>query len=140
MTPERVVRRLASRVVAGPDGCVISTYSTGSHGYSQIGWQVDGAKFMRLGHRVAYEAVYGPIPDGMTVDHICRNRRCINWLHLRLLSNRVNATLNGNALKTHCKHGHEYTKENTDLRRHGNGRLHRYCRACRAASNAARHR
>lgn len=140
MTPQRVVERLTSKVVAGPNECVISTYSTGSHGYSQIGWQEGGKRQVRLAHRVAYEAVYGPIPEGLTVDHTCRNRRCINWLHLRLLSNRVNGTLNGNAIKTHCKRGHEFTQANTILLRHRSGRLHRRCKACRDERNAARFR
>ena len=140
MTPQRVVERLTSKVVAGPNECVVSTYSTGSHGYSQIGWSEGGVTHMRLGHRVAYEAARGPIPDGMTVDHTCRNRRCVNPLHLRLLSNKVNGTLNGNALKTHCPQGHPYDEANTDLRRHRSGRLHRSCRACAKATRDARPR
>lgn len=138
MTPQRVIERVHSNVVAGPGECVVSTYSTGSHGYAQIGWHDEGRTIMRLAHRVAYEAAHGPIPDGMTVDHICRNRRCVNPRHLRLLSNRVNATLNGNALKTECPQGHPYDEANTSLRRHRSGRLHRFCRACQAQSNAGR--
>jgi hypothetical protein len=138
--PERVVRRIERRQVAGPNGCVISTYSVGSHGYAQVGWNVDGSTRMHLVHRLVYQLVCGPIPDGMTIDHICRNRRCVNWLHLRLLSNKVNGTLNGNALKTHCPQGHPYDEANTNLRRHRSGRLHRFCRACAQATRDARPR
>ena len=125
--PDRVVPRIERRQVMGPDGCVVSTYSVGSHGYAQVGWTENGRTVMHLVHRLVYQVVYGPVPDGMTVDHICRNRRCVNWMHLRLLSNRVNATLNGNALKTHCKRGHEFTPENTRYNTAG----YRECVTCR---------
>jgi hypothetical protein len=70
---------------------------------------------MRLGHRVAWEAEHGPIPEGLTIDHLCRNRRCVNVAHLRLLSNVENARMNGNWAKTHCVRGHEFTEDNTHL-------------------------
>jgi len=142
IAPERVVERAHAKVAAPaqPGACVLSTYSVGSHGYPQIGWGEDGHTRMVLVHRVVWQAAYGPIPDGMTVDHICRERRCVNVDHLRLLSNRVNGTLNGNALKSHCPKGHPYDEANTDLRRHHSGRLHRFCRACTKAANDARPR
>jgi hypothetical protein len=106
------------------DGCWLWTQSTGSHGYGQT-W--DGVT-VRLTHRVAWTLTNGPIPDGMTVDHRCRNRRCVNPAHLRLLPNVLNAHDNGNHRKSHCPLGHPYDPENTYV----NPRGHRYCRACRA--------
>lgn len=94
-TPPRVIARLLSKTEEAGD-CVLSLYSTASHGYSQVGWVENGKTIMRLGHRVAWEAEHGPIPDGMTIDHTCRTRRCIKITHLRLLPNVVNATDNGN--------------------------------------------
>jgi len=86
----------------------------------------------RRGHRVAYEIVKGPIPDGLTIDHLCRNRRCINPEHLEAVTNRENV-LRGeglsaqNARKTHCPQSHQYTYANTAIDRRGK----RYCRTCR---------
>lgn len=87
-------------------------------------------------HRVAYESIVGPIPDGLQLDHLCRNRACLNPAHLEPVTSRVN-TLRGmtvtaaNAAKTHCINGHEFTPANTYVNpRRGN----RSCRACSAAS------
>lgn len=74
-------------------GCHVSTYSVAGHGYAQIGWHTKGDK--RRGttaHRAAWVAATGKqIPDGMVVDHLCKNRRCVNVEHLRVLSNFDNA-------------------------------------------------
>lgn len=94
--PQRVTDRALSNVAPGDGGCVLSLYSTGSHGYAQIGWHDEtGRRTMTLVHRIAYMALVGPIPDGMTIDHICRTRKCLNPEHLRLLSNQENASDNG---------------------------------------------
>jgi hypothetical protein len=97
-TPAAVIERLMNRIEVTESGCWISLYSTGSHGYSQIGWtcrqpEVCGTRLhMRLGHRLSWEHRNGSIPDLMTIDHVCRTRRCINPEHLRLLSNLANAS------------------------------------------------
>ena len=62
-------------------------------------------------HRLVYEALVGPIPEGKFLDHLCRNRLCVNPGHLEIVTNRENV-LRGvgptavNAQKTHCKRGH----------------------------------
>lgn len=85
--PPRVAERAASRFVIDGE-CHVSTYSTGSHGYAQIGWVPDSAtrSTMTTAHRAAWVYANGPIPEGMTVDHTCRNRRCVRVDHLRLLT------------------------------------------------------
>ena len=84
-------------------------------------------------HRWAYERFRGPIPAGLTIDHLCRNRRCANPDHLEPVTNRENV-LRGegitaqHARKTHCPQGHEYTPENIySWPGRPNGRL---CREC----------
>lgn len=82
-------------------------------------------------HRWAWSYFYGEIPQGLQLDHLCRNTRCVNPWHLEPVTPRVN-TLRGaapsarNTLKTHCPRGHEYTPENTSTKA-GNRRA---CRAC----------
>lgn len=89
--PERVAERAYSCYTVSSDGCLISTYSVASHGYSQIGWCANGKRTMTTAHRAAWVHANGQIPAGMTVDHICKTRRCVHVDHLRLLTNFENA-------------------------------------------------
>ena len=86
-------------------------------------------------HRAAYEALVGPIPAGLEIDHLCRNTRCLRPDHLEPVPPRVNKA-RGDSPSAHfgrrtcCAHGHEYTPENTRWRRHGRNGLSRRCVAC----------
>ena len=93
-------------------------------------------------HRVVYELLVGPIPVGLDLDHICRNRGCVRPDHLEpvtckenLMRGLTHAALN--AAKTHCPHGHLYDEKNTILKKSGT-RLCRECNKiqCRAYSKA----
>lgn len=120
--PERVARRAATHYVLDEEtGCHVSTYSVASHGYAQIGWQEPGweRSRMTLCHRAAWVYANGTqIPDGMTIDHVCHNRRCVNPNHLRLLTNFENARRTNRYEDWpigQCRHGHP----NSDLRLRG---------------------
>ena len=81
-------------------------------------------------HRFAYALKHGPIPEGLTIDHLCRNKLCVNVAHLEAVTMKENnlrrpAVPSAHSKKTHCPHGHPYSGEN--LYRWKNNR---YCRAC----------
>lgn len=113
--PERVAARAATRSVVDEHGCHISTYSVVSHGYAQIGWRDDwdGRNKIVTAHRASWVHANGQIPEGMTIDHICRVRPCVNPEHLRLMSNLENARGGGGLHLTApvptgetCRRGH----------------------------------
>lgn len=113
--PGSVQRRFWSKVQLDADtGCWQWTACT-ADGYGRF--------HLRRGkvpptHRLSYEWLVGPIPEGLHIDHLCRNRGCVNPDHLEPVTPKVNI-LRGvgpsaqHAVKTHCPSGHEYTTENT---------------------------
>lgn len=95
-------------------GCWLWESSENPQGYGQLTFK----KQHYSAHCFSYELYRGAIPEGMTLDHLCRVRCCVNPDHLEVVTNKVNI-LRGigvtarNSRKTHCKHGHEFTPENT---------------------------
>lgn len=94
--PRKAAMEAAHRYVEDENGCYISTYSTGSHGYAQKTWiwtDEDGRRRTAgtTAHRAAWRFWQGPIPAGMTIDHLCKNRRCVRREHLRMTTNYENA-------------------------------------------------
>lgn len=101
--------------------------------------QVNGVS--KRAHREIYERVIGTIPDEMVLDHLCRNRKCVNPWHLEPVTLEENILRgNGspaiNARKTHCSRGHEFTPENTRILR---GRS-RECKECAKIASRERTR
>ncbi|MFE5602720.1 HNH endonuclease signature motif containing protein [Streptomyces coelicoflavus] len=94
-------------------------------------------------HRITYQFVNGPIPEGLLLDHRCRIRHCCSAACLEPVTNAENI-LRGespsaiNARKTHCKNGHAFNLENTRSCT-SSGRSRRVCLACEQSRNAARY-
>jgi len=127
--PQRVIERVLSRVIkSSEDGCHISAYSTASHGYAQVGWGEGGRDVVTLAHRVAWIAEHGPIPEGMTVDHTCKTKQCVNVKHLRLLDNFENGrrTDGRDWPLGQCVNGHS----NSELREYGTKTPRLRCKPC----------
>lgn len=129
----------ADHITIRGDGCWIWTGARSNTGYgiAEQPCSCGEASKPRPAHRVVYEALVGPIPDGLQLDHLCRTRACVNPVHLDPVTTREN-TLRGtgpsavNAAKTHCDYGHEFTPENTYVKpRRGRANHSRECRACR---------
>lgn len=111
--------RLEDKILVG-DGCWEWAGSR-NWGYGQVNI---GRQPMRA-HRVVYEMLVGPIPDGLHLDHLCRNRACVRSNHLEPVTQAENNRRAG-AAKTHCRQGHEYTEDNTAYTTIGSRR----CKEC----------
>ena len=113
--------------------CWLWTKHITSNGYAQmrIGCKADNDRKNVYAHRVSYEIYKGKIPNGLTIDHLCRVRSCVNPDHLEAVTLRENLargeTLAArNLAKTHCPRGHRYDDENTHTDKNGR----RHCLAC----------
>jgi hypothetical protein len=134
IVPRPPIERLRAKLALDPaTGCMEWTGALDRKGYARLAM---GEGRNKIAHRVAYEAERGPIPDGLTIDHLCRNKRCSNPDHLEAVTFAEN-TRRENAQRpvaTHCPRGHEWTPANTYSQ--SNGR--RTCRACRRMRDAKR--
>lgn len=123
--------RLRSKVTVVPGECWEWCGTVDRDGYGEIslGRKREGKA---RAHRAMYELEAGPVPDGMVLDHLCRNRGCVNPEHLEPVTNRENI-LRGegvaavNARKTHCLREHPLSGANLWVNRRGQ----RQCRTCK---------
>ena len=130
------VRRFWAKVSVQPNGCWLWTGSlmfrkpgTSSGGYGRFYFRgrYEGA------HRWCWERCNGPVPGGLEIDHLCRNRACCNPTHMEAVTHATNIRRGRSweAEKTHCPSGHPYTPENIYWTRRADGRrYYRKCRTC----------
>lgn len=105
-------------------------WTGGRNGDGYGGFQFDGRK--QNAHRAGFMIRYGPVPDDMVLDHLCRVRTCVNPLHLEVVTQRTNILRSTGpaavaALQQECIYGHPFSAENTRWRPDGS----RMCRTCR---------
>lgn len=139
-TDEELANRIFPKVIEDPgtncwewQGARHARYGHGMFGYNAL-----GRNTTRYVHDWMWEFLVGPVPEGLVLDHLCRNTRCCNPVHLEPVTSEENI-LRGdgptavNARKTHCIHGHEFTPENTRMQRQApssGGTWMRVCKTC----------
>ncbi len=120
---------LESFMAGEPSECWVWQGAMTGGGYGQI---YTAESVWVKAHRFSYEHFVGPIPAGLQIDHLCRNRRCVNPHHLEPVPQRINilrgvSIVAQNARKTHCPQGHAYDALNTYHNPASGGRI---CREC----------
>lgn len=151
LDPNKLPDRMPQKVKVAENGCWLWTGATLPNGYGQKAVRKpDGRLTSTTAHRVAYEALIGPIPGGLSLDHLCHNadplcsggptchhRRCVNPTHLEPvtpLENQRRSPLTftfANLSKTHCPNGHPFDDANTYR---SPGSTNRLCWTCSRAN------
>lgn len=104
-----------------------------------MGYERSTKKYI-VAHRMVYTFIKGPIPEGMQIDHLCRNRKCVNPNHLEPVTQQENMRRGQgiaarNKAKIFCMRGHPLYGENVGLYKNGN----RFCRECKTMTSKAWH-
>lgn len=142
---ENVMRRIWSKSVIAPSGCIEWRGAKSPNGYGRVGFNFDGT----MGHYTTTAVVHRltlvwalgeDVPDDCDVDHLCRNRACVRPDHLEPVTRRENIrrgigvgsdTVRLDELSGICKRGHDLTAPNAWAYFKSNGRTSRHCRLCR---------
>lgn len=122
MTPRPPEERFWPKVSIARNGCWLWTGGVVGFGYGQFRTGGRGSARV-LAHRWAYTHLVGPVPDGLSLDHLCRTPTCVNPDHLEPVTHRENVLRSAgitalNARKTHCHAGHPLLAVAGARRRH----------------------
>lgn len=130
----RAVQRIADKSQMSGE-CWVFGGAQHSNGYGAVGMIENGRKVTRFVHRVAYRVLVEEIPDGLQLDHLCRNRKCWNPAHLDPVTHRVNGMRGASPtvavrLSGACMKGHPQTEGNVYRKPNG----HQQCAVCARAT------
>lgn len=130
---DKVKARFWGKVArAGYEECWVWLGRKNHSGYGLMTIERKGVR----AHRISFVLNGSVIPEGYVIDHICRNRACVNPAHLRAVTKTVNTIENSyavsafNKVKNHCPQGHPYSEENTRIQLRKSGIVSRICKAC----------
>lgn len=121
MNPKQIQRFMSKISIKG--NCWVWTGSKDKDGYGQVSLN----NKTHLAHRISYELFNDTIPNGLTIDHLCKNTSCVNPDHLEIVTIKENIHRGEsfsaiNSRKTHCPKGHKYSGVDK--------RGHRICNTC----------
>ena len=127
-----VTEKMLSKIEIIPEsGCWVWMGATNLRGYGQVKRGFRGKKKIKGVHRIFYEHYVGPIPEGLEIDHLCRERTCVFPKHLKAVDHDENIRrgTHNNQYKnaSHCIYGHPFSGENLYIQPNGE----RTCRICR---------
>lgn len=120
-------KRLADKVT-DTGTCWLWTGATNNKGYGSLG--IGGGK-TALAHRHVYELLVADIPGGLTLDHLCMVKPCVNPEHLEPVTRQENSSRAARTI-THCVKGHELAGDNLATLTRKSGTMRRVCKTCRA--------
>lgn len=132
--PAFIIEKFLSRISAKTEGeCWPWVGHINKSGYGAF--TISAGKIF-LAHRISFDLFNEKVIETLVIDHICKNRRCVNPKHLRQVYSGINVTENSdspsaeNKLKTHCPKGHEYNEENIYIATTKRKTKGRACRTC----------